>query len=317
MREYQSHYAGLLQSFVRYREISEKWNPHEDALTASFDKFCVKYQAHFTLQELAETWCQKRNTESGNSWSNRVCMINGFFRYLNTHGLASCVLLDMPKYERTAYVPHAFTQEELTLFFDACDSLSRSAKTLSQRVEALVIPIIFRLLYSSGLRTCEARLLEVDDVDLREGILNVRHSKGPHQHYVILHDSMLDVMRRYDAAMQKIYTQRKYFFPKGQSSPYTAPLLSMQFRKLWDGVSNNYARAYDLRHHYAITNINKWTDAGYDFFDKFTYLSKSMGHSSLESTSYYYSLVPSLAGVLCEKSEAGFNDMIPEVEDNV
>ena len=107
MREYQSKYAGLFQDYVRYREISEKWNPREDALTASFDKFCVKYQAHFTLQELAETWCQKRNTESGNSWINRVCMINSFFRYLNTHGLARCSLLDMPKYERTAYIPHA------------------------------------------------------------------------------------------------------------------------------------------------------------------------------------------------------------------
>ena len=62
-------------------------------------------------------------------------------------------------------------------------------------------------------------------------------------------------------------------------------------------------------------NINKWLDTGYEFFDKLTYLGKSMGHRSLESTAYYYSLVPSLASVLSEKSEACFNDIIPEVRD--
>jgi len=38
-----------------------------------------------------------------------------------------------------------------------------------------------------------------------------------------------------------------------------------------------------------------------------------MGHRSIESTRYYYAIVPRLADTLMDKTEAGFNAMIPEV----
>jgi len=38
-----------------------------------------------------------------------------------------------------------------------------------------------------------------------------------------------------------------------------------------------------------------------------------MGHSVLESTKYYYSLVPGLADILRTQTD---NDMIPEVNDD-
>lgn len=74
-----------------------------------------------------------------------------------------------------------------------------------------------------------------------------------------------------------------------------------------------YERSYFLRHHYAITNINSWVDDGFEFNDKLHNLSKSMGHRSIESTRYYYSIVPRLADTLREKTETGFNIIVPEV----
>jgi integrase len=64
-----------------------------------------------------------------------------------------------------------------------------------------------------------------------------------------------------------------------------------------------------IRHNYATENINSWTDCGFDFNDKLLSLSKSMGHSTVEGTKYYYSLVPGFADIL----EANSDDVIPEV----
>ena len=69
-----------------------------------------------------------------------------------------------------------------------------------------------------------------------------------------------------------------------------------------------------LRHHYAITNINQWIKNGFDFYDKLLYLSKSMGHSSLESTKYYYTLIPAMANVIELLSNDDFEIIVPEVE---
>jgi len=38
-----------------------------------------------------------------------------------------------------------------------------------------------------------------------------------------------------------------------------------------------------------------------------------MGHTTLESTKYYYSLVPKIADILKEKTELDFKNIVPEV----
>mgnify|MGYP002309109554 FL=1 len=52
------------------------------------------------------------------------------------------------------------------------------------------IPVFFRLLLSTGMRTNEARLLDCEDVDLKNGIINIKHTKGWAQHRVALHLSI-------------------------------------------------------------------------------------------------------------------------------
>lgn len=316
MREYHSRFSDLFKCFVTYREASGKWNKGYDSYLASFDRFCMSNDSERTLQEHMDIWCQRRDTESARTHGHRIMPINGLIRYLNDRKLAELTEIELPKNIPVSYIPHAFSQQELRDFFAECDALSQNAVSCQERIESLVIPTLFRLLYSSGLRTCEARMLKTADADLGSGVINIRSSKGPDQHYVVLHDSMLDVMRRYDASIKKYCAEREYFFPNGKGSFCTAPWLSVKFRRLWGRVSGSYARAYDLRHHYATTNINGWIGMGYDFFDRLTYLSKSMGHKSLESTAYYYSLVPSLAVTLSEKSKSCFNDIIPEVKND-
>ena len=78
---------------------------------------------------------------------------------------------------------------------------------------------------------------------------------------------------------------------------------SVTFRKIWGTISSLRAVPYDLRHNYAVENIESWANTGYEIFDKLLYLSKSMGHCNLESTRYYYHYTPRLDKFLREKTE--------------
>lgn len=40
-----------------------------------------------------------------------------------------------------------------------------------------------------------------------------------------------------------------------------------------------------------------------------------MGHTSLESTKYYYSIIPALADILHKTTGTGFDEIVPEVPD--
>ena len=313
MREFKSFLAPLMREFVAFQEVSERWCEFYDISLFRFDRYCEKHypNACELTQEMVDSWCRQRITEINNSCVTRIYSVVGFVRYLRKRGKTTVKDPLIPRKEPSEYIPHAFTQDELKKFFTICDNIPDTAKTKKQRLRHITISVFFRLLYSSGIRTNEARKLRRKDVDLSNGILDIQSSKGYTQHYVALHDSMTSLLQQYDVAMDKQYPDRTYFFPARNDSCHINKWVQNNFRRIWLQCSNGYATAYELRHNYAIENINNWTDEGFGFHKKLLYLSKSMGHSVLESTKYYYSLVPGLADVLEAQTD---DDMIPEVD---
>jgi integrase len=220
--------------------------------------------------------------------------------------------------EPGTYIPYDFEEDELKRFFDACDSIYPYLDKQASMIRKYTIPVFFRLLYSTGMRTTEARLLRRGDVDLAQGVINVQKSKGYDQHYVVMHDTMTGLMARYDQVIAKLQPFREYFFQSIKGSHYRKGWVHNNFRALWEAANDScpsHPVAYDLRHHYATVNINSWTDDAFEFGNHLQYLSKAMGHRHVESTRYYYSIVARLADTLREKTEAGFNAIVPEVFD--
>jgi integrase len=316
MKKFNSFLSPLIQAYVAYQKASEHWDEvsYESNLSL-FDRYCHKQYPDATAltQEIVDNWCRKRDTEKNNSCRSRIYVVVSFIRYLRKRGKTDIREPEIPRKERRSYIPHAFTETELKNFFYACDNLLNEPLSRAPRSRRIIIPVFFRLLYSSGIRTNEARLLRMEEVDLNQGILDIRCSKGHAQHYVVLHDSMLDIMKQYDALIRKQYPNRVYFFPAEGGTFHTRKWVQRSFLRMWNKYNSTSATAYELRHHYATENINRWMDEGFGFDAKLLYLSKSMGHSKLESTRYYYSLVPGLADILKDRTGRTFDNIIPEV----
>lgn len=307
----------LVRSFMAWRAALGYGSGAAVSQLSAFDTYCHRKwpEADRVSQEMVDEWCAPRPTEKdSNSTRARIYPIVAFVRYLRERGLADLRDPDIPKAAPSLYVPHAFTEDEISALFAACDAWPMGKGRPSNRNLKLTIPVFFRLLYSSGIRTTEARLLGRGDVDLGSGVLDIRRSKGRHQHFVVLHDSMLELMRRYDAAIGAMYPDRAFFFPKTVDEGRSANWVSSVFRRLWAQVSDEHATAYELRHNYAVANINRWVGMGFEFHDKLVSLSKSMGHCDLENTKRYYALVPALSDVLDERTAHDFDDIVPEVE---
>lgn len=317
MNKFHSGLAPQFQAFIDHRKACGQWNESSyEPYLVIFDHFCARnYPDSSTLScEMTDGWCRKRETESNNSCRSRIYVVISFVRYLKKRGLADIPVPQVPRGARRVYIPHPLTGRELAAFFRECDSLGASAHTTGQLSRGMTIPVFFRLLYSSGMRAIEARMLRRADVDLVSGVMDIRYSKGHSQHYAVLHDSMCLLMFQYDTAINRILPGRHYFFPAGNDSFHSARWVRDNFRQLWDRANTTHAVVYGFRHHYATENINSWGGTA-AFDDRLLYLSKSMGHTTVESTRYYYTLVPGISQLLEEKTMRGFDAIVPEVED--
>lgn len=315
MREFTSFLAPQIHEFIRHRMSGD--TSYYDRLVL-FDRYCASCypDAAALTQEMVDRWCRQRDTEENNSCRSRISVIRSFIIFLNERGITVLQLPQLPRKEKCTYIPHAFTQDELRRFFDACDHIQVAADRKTDRIRKITLPVFFRLLYSSGMRTVEARLLRAEDVDFDRGIVDIRKSKGSGQHYVVLHDSMLEIMRKYDEAITEIVPGREYFFPSLRNGHFNQGWVDKNFKQLWHKTNHSHATAYDFRHNYAVTNINQWAGRGFGLHDRLVYLSKSMGHCTVESTKYYYSIVPGLSDILDAHTKSGSDWMIPEVPEH-
>lgn len=121
-----------------------------------------------------------------------------------------------------------FTYDELKRFFNACDNTKPRRGRLAT-IQRMTLPVFFRLLYSSGMRTTEAILLERDDVNLENGVISIKRSKGHDQHYVVLHDTMLALMRTYDENISRLVPHRKVFFPTPDDKSHPSVWVTYHF----------------------------------------------------------------------------------------
>jgi len=317
MSLYRSGFSNYIEKFINYRKASGSWNEPTYGLNIKlFDHFCANNYPNTELsQEMVDSWCTQRETENNRSCYTRTLVIRGFIDYLQKRELTNVTPIKPPKPEKKKYIPHAFSTEELIRFFHECDSIVPYRKRFASVLRKVTCPVFFRLLYSSGIRTTEARYLRCEDVDLIHGVLNIRKSKGYDQHYVALHESMTELLKHYNQTVNVLQPNRTYFFESSKGKHYSRDWVGDNFTSFWSKANRTTSKvvAYDLRHNYAITNINSWDDDSFEFSDKLHCLSKSMGHRWIESTLYYYSIVPRLADTLQEKTEAGFNDIVPEV----
>ncbi len=162
----------------------------------AFSVFCMNhYPDETTLTKaMAMQWAEKRQNENVNSLLRRITPIRQLAKYMNRLGIEAYIIPPGIPGKLSRYVPHIFTDQELQAFFaeiDRCPVIPYSP------ARHFVIPVFFRVLYCCGLRSSEARLLKVEDVDLETGKLTIRQSKGNKTLAVPLMDKTIAHLHEY------------------------------------------------------------------------------------------------------------------------
>lgn len=307
-----------LQEYYNYRKLCGMKESSTFNITYFYRRSCKIFPGVKNLtQAMIDEWWKKNETENQLSYTNRLYQVLPLLRFIQQrHPETEYVIRKIPKWKFSQYIPHSFTEEELSRFFNVCDHRKLPANSIQCKLNFLEDPIIYRLLFSTGMRTTEVRLLKRDDVNLSKGTIYIRRdaTKGYRERIIVLHETMIQAMRVYDAAMEKLMPSRNVFFPNQDDAPHGPQWLTWRFKLIWSQAGNeNGVVPYDLRHHFIITNINSWTDKGYGIHDDLVTLSKYVGHSKVQKTYSYYAYVPRLGDEIERRSNSGLDCSIPTI----
>lgn len=320
-RQYSSVFSKELTEFIEFRK-AQGYNVHAtEQYLGCFDLYCSEYppaEADLTKQ-LIDSWFRHDIARGYKDMGGRGRAVRYFAQYLRGMGKDAYVvptfLFRDPDSGFTPYIP---TSKEMSAFFDAADTLIPWQN--SDKFAPCVAPVIFRLIYTSGLRPQEACALVDQDLNLLNGEILIRVNKRKKERIVVVSDDMLRLLNEYARQKENIFVRTSFFFPRIDGSQYTSQQLGKLCDKCWANA-NPYKspselprlRPYDFRHAFATTVLQNWLDEGKDLYTMLPYLRTYMGHEHFSDTAYYIHLLPEKLIQSPNVNWDAIDSVIPEV----
>ena len=315
---FHSPYAPLLYNFVEYKRLEGyKYNGEIKELQR-LDRYFISLgiQSPAVSQEMLSAWLSKRETESDKTFSTRNSVYRQLYAYSEKEDGFS---LPKPtnaheKLHGSGFVPYIFTHKEIKSIFVAADNLS-TGSTSFQRCA----PLLFRLLYGTGLRINEALSLRISDISPGCKILLIRQAKNDNFRLVPMASSLTEHMSNYLEQMN--YSEDDYLFQIGSGVPVRKNTAYDWFREcLWKaGIPHkgrgNGPRMHDLRHTFAVHSLQQAVENGTDINAFLPILSTYLGHQRISATERYLRLTAEAYPLIMREIDSTMKDIIPGVAD--
>jgi integrase len=237
------------------------------------------------------------------SRENTICVVWPALAFAKRHGAAvELVARPLPpsaslRKKRVRIV----TQAEFEKIFAATTLLKPGSTLRPATAETLL-----GLLFATGLRIGEALALDIQDVDLNEGLLTIRRGKFGKSRILPVRASTARALERYILHPRRriAATATMPVFVSGQQRRLTqvAALAALRIACRLASIDPPYPRLHDLRHSFVVLRMAEWYREGRDVEQLLPLLSTYLGHVSVENTRAYMSS----NGLLLEQAAVRF-----------
>lgn len=284
-----------------------------EARLRRFVEFLEREGASVLTADLALRWATASAGATAATWAQRLGDARRFAAWLS----AAEPRTEVPPRE---FLPDRYRRRPPYIYRDdEVERIVRRAARLASPagLRGHTYATLFGLLAATGLRVCEALALDRDDVDLRAGVLAVRHAKFGKKRFVPLHDSAGRALQRYarlrDRLLPRPASPAFLLSERGLrvtqwSARYNFALVSraVGLRPPARGYRHGRGpRLHDMRHRLAARTLVRWYREGRDVERELPKLATYLGHVHVADTYWYIEAVPELLRLAADRATGG------------
>ena len=258
----------------------------------------AKNITHITTQ-LALEWAQQNPSSQPPTWAQRLGFVRSFTRY----HIAADPQTEIPPPGLLPFSPHRarpylYSEEEIA-------HLLRCALELHpiDGLRPWTFYCLLVLLSVTGLRIGEAIRLQLEDVNLQDGLLVICGTKFGKSRLVPIHRTTQEVLAEYLARRERCLAGRSvssFFFINSHGHHLYIGDIHRVFYKLSrqtglrGATASHGPRLHDFRHRFAVQTLLRWYRSGEDAERHLPVLSTYLGHVHVADTYWYLSACPEL-----------------------
>lgn len=316
----QSIVAPYIDGLLKEKRANGYAYESEELVLNRFDIYCVEndLETTYITREFLAGWMEQKESEGTHNRGKRISCVKQLLVYMAARGINVYIPHDFCHFMRP--LPHIFDSSELKEFFHELDSfIPRDNNRIVWRM-SIEYRLLFRLYFCCGLRNFEAAGIATKNVDLQIGILTVLNSKGQKDRLVYMPSDLLNSCKEYFAWIcDELGVIPRWFFPgMNPNKPLPNTTVVSVFNRYWNRTRyancSNKPTVHDFRFTFVVKRMNLWAEAEMDLQVMMPYLSRYLGHKSINETFYYYYLVNDAYKTVAKKDTIA-SDVIPEVQE--
>ena len=236
----------------------------------------------------------------------RYLIILKFCKFLIRFGNTNMFYQEITFNNDSSFKPHIYTEKEMKRIFSKID-----AKKYNNKIFSYEYPVLFRLLYSTGLRISEALNIKFKDIDLNTNSINIILSKENISRKIYFSDSMKKVLIKYFNLIN--FNNDEYIFTTTKNNVLL--VFKDIVKKL--KIETNSIRLHDLRHSFSTIAFDKMIKENIEPEEALLYLEKFMGHSNISSTEYYLHMTDDMKSEVTNIMKQYAPDIYPKIKDGI
>ncbi|NLC13332.1 MAG: tyrosine-type recombinase/integrase [Chloroflexi bacterium] len=320
--EWKSDLAEAIQNYISLKRQTGMKFETQECYLRHFDTFYFSngFDGAALTKEMVNDFIYDKN-ERPVSHRNKEVVMRDFAIYLSDRGYHAYVAIVKTDLQRCKFIPRILSDDEVRRFFTAIDDYPQSYPQARFSYRNTVDPVLFRFLYSTGVRISEALNLMIKDVNVDSGIVTVRAAKNMKDRLIPMADNLTKRIAAFVDGFHRFSDSGMFLFPgchngvMGQMDKSTAYTHFRDYLLMADIPHTEIGpRIHSFRHGYAVKCLKNWVLAGNDLNVMLPYMSAYMGHSDFRATQYYLRLTSDLYPEIVRRAEAEFGYVIPEWE---
>lgn len=214
--------------------------------------------------------------------------------------------------------PYIYTGDEVSLLLET----ARKFPSPKAPLRPLTLYTMFVLAYCAGLRIGEIVGLELKDIDLNAGTIEVRDTKFFKSRRLPLSSDALTAIQHYLKARSKAGADMSpdatlFWHEKGGYSYFAAEGLLrrvIQNAGLRKKAGRGGPRVHDLRHTFVVHRMTEWYRQGINPQGHLPYLAAYLGHRDIHSTLVYLTITLELLQHANQRFRAAETDVLKSIQ---
>ena len=227
----------------------------------------------------------ERNNMQGENYARQYGVTKDFCRFLISNEYKDIYYEDKKFNIINNYKPVIFNDEEIKLLFQTMDEYKNQYRDKKYYKLYYSYSILFRLLYSCGLRVSEVVKIKINDINFGDNTINIIDSKRHISRLVVFSNSMKKCLEDY---IKLFNINDDLLFRNVRNKMINCESLRTYYKKILMLCNLNInSHVHDFRHLFCNMALNQMLEKGYDENVVIIYLYKYMGHKSITETEYY------------------------------